>query len=161
MEISTRRFAALGRAAGRDRDVSRAVVAILRTASRVSQNLERALSEAELTLPQFNVLMELAAGPAEGLPLTDLSGRLVGSPPSISWLTDRMQQSGLVAKRRSRDDGRVVLVAITEDGWAGLERSLPLVSRVERSLLAGCSADELRLLARLLGEIAEQPNGRR
>ena len=148
------RFEALARAAGRDRDASRVIVGVLRAASGVGQALERALEAAGLTLPQFNVLMELATGPPDGLSLNQLSERLVGSPPSTSWLTTRMRESGLVTKRRHARDGRVVLIALAEPGWAALERALPLVSAAEAELLAGHDRVELARMARLLGDLS-------
>jgi MarR family transcriptional regulator, organic hydroperoxide resistance regulator len=147
------RFRALSRRARRDRDVSRAAVAILRADSRVSQALERSLANANLTLPQFNVLMELAAAPGEALPLYELNARLVATPPNTSWITTRMEKAGLVTKRRDTADARVVILALTEAGWETLERALPLVVDAERRLLADYDRDDLRTLEVLLGRL--------
>lgn len=147
------RFRQLSRRASRDRDVSRAAVAILKADSRVSQALERGLAEAELTLPQFNVLMELAATPGGALPLYELNARLVATPPNTSWIATRMEKAGLVTKRRDADDARVVVLALTEAGWAALERALPLVVEAERRLLADFDREDLRMLAALLDRL--------
>lgn len=147
------RFRELSRRAGRDRDVSRVAVAILKADSRVSQALERALAEADLTLPQFNVLMELAATPGAALPLYELNARLVATPPNTSWITTRMEKAGLVTKRRDAGDARVVILALTEAGWEALERALPFVVEAEGRLLAGCDRKDLRALAALLDRL--------
>ena len=148
-----RRFRDVARRAGRDRDRSRVAVAVLKADSRVGQVLERALAHAGLTLPQFNVLMELAATPEGALPLHELNRRLVSTPPNTSWLSNKMAQAGLVAKSKDGRDSRVVVLAITEDGWTALEAGLNVVSAAERHLLGGYTREELRSLARLLGRL--------
>jgi DNA-binding MarR family transcriptional regulator len=150
------RFRELAKSARRDRDASRAAVAILRAGAHVSRAIERALAEAGLTRPQFNILMELAATPGAALPLHDLNARLIATPPNTSWLTNRMQGAGLVTKARSEQDARVVVLAMTESGWATLERALPQVVQVERHLLAGHTRDELRALAEVLGRFTSE-----
>jgi DNA-binding MarR family transcriptional regulator len=152
-EREPQRFWELSRRARRDRDASRAAVAILKADSRVSQTLERSLAEAELTLPQFNVLMELAATPGEALPLYELNARLVATPPNTSWITTRMEKAGLVTKRRDAADARVVNLALTETGWTALEHALPLVVDAERRLLAGYERQELGTMADLLSRL--------
>jgi DNA-binding MarR family transcriptional regulator len=151
MPQSEPRFVELTRKAHRDRDASRATVAVLRANSRIAQALARSLAAADLTLPQFNILMELAAAPEGELPLYELIARLVTTPPNTSWLSSRMEQAGLVTKRRDAADARVVRLAITDTGWAALERALPLVSETERRVVADLDRGQLRSLASLLG----------
>jgi DNA-binding MarR family transcriptional regulator len=147
------RFRQMTAAAGRDRDASRAAVEIVRAASRVSRVLDGALSEAGMTLPQFNVLMELAATDGSSLPLYEINSRLISSPPNTSWLTTKMERAGLVTKTRSAHDARVVELTLTEDGWAALGRAMPLVFAAETDLLSGYTRDELHQIPRLLNEL--------
>ncbi|WP_370327533.1 MarR family winged helix-turn-helix transcriptional regulator [Euzebya sp.] len=151
------RFTALARGAGRDRERSRAAVAVLRANATVSRALDRALAEAGLTLPQFNVLMELAVTPDGALALYELNDRLVTTPPNMSWLSGRMADAGLVTKQRSAADARVAVLALTEAGWAALERALPLVSDAERALLAAYEPAELAVMAELLSRLVGAP----
>ncbi len=148
-----RRFRELMRRARRDRDASRVVVSILRADSKASQMLERALAEAGLSLPQFNVLMVLAASPEGALPIFELNAQLVSSPPNMSWISNRMEELGLVRKRRDDSDRRVVLIQLTEKGWNALARAAPLVFDAEKDLLAGYSRAELRQLGKLLNQL--------
>lgn len=148
-----RRFRELTRRAGRDRDVSRAAITILKADSRVGQALERALLKADLTLPQFNVLMELASTEGAALPLYALNSRLINTPPNTSWLSNKMVEAGLVTKTRDAADSRVVILSLTEAGWSALERGAPAVFGAERQLLGGYSKSELRSLGDLLGRL--------
>ena len=152
-----RRFRDLERRSGRDRDVSRAAVAVLKAESRLGQTLERALSQAGLTLPQFNVLMELAAAEEGTLPLHELTRRLISTPPNTSWITTKMRDAQLVTKQRDQRDARVVVLALTEKGWEALANAAPLVFEAEREVLAHCSPNDLRSLASLLAPLLESP----
>ncbi len=147
------RFRRATAAADRDRDASRAAVEIMRAASRVARVIDATLSEADLTLPQFNILMELASTPEATLPLYEVNARLISTPPNTSWLTTKMERAGLVHKTRARHDARVVELTLTDDGWAALERAMPLVFSAEIDLLSDSTRDELRDIAELLRKL--------
>ena len=153
-----KRFRELTQASRRDRDVSRAAVAILKADSRVGQALERALLQAGLTLPQFNVLMELAATEGAALPLYELNSRLISTAPTTSWLSNKMVDAGLVTKTRAVADSRVVILGMTERGWSALEAAAPLAFHAERTLLDGYTKAELRSLAGLLDRLVGEPS---
>ncbi len=144
------RFRALMQRAGRNRDASRVAVSILKADSRIGQVLERALSQVDMTLPQFNVLMELAASPEGTLPLYDLTARLISTPPNTSWLCKKMEESGYISKTRDATDSRVVLLELTERAWEALEQAAPVVIIAEKELLKDYSRDDLRRLGELL-----------
>jgi DNA-binding MarR family transcriptional regulator len=152
------RFGQMTAAAGRNRDASRAAVEILRAGSRVSRVIDAALSKAGLTLPQFNILMELASTSEASLPLYEVNARLISSPPNTSWLTKRMERAGLITKTRAHHDARVVELALTDDGWAALERAMPLVFSAEIDLLSDYTRDDLRDIARLLSRLTAPPD---
>lgn len=145
-----KRFKDLMARSRRDWDASRVVVSVLRADSKAAQALERELGRADLSLPQFNVLMVLASAPEARMPTYELNAQLVSTPPNTSWLTDRMQERGLVKKSRSPDDGRVVILELTEKGWGALEEAAPLVFDAERDLLRSFTRAELRTLGELL-----------
>lgn len=155
--MASERFRRLMSASERNWDASRAIVSMLRADSKAAQALERALAEIDLTLPQFNVLMVLAAAQPGSIPTSALTAELVSTPPNTTWLTNRMEERGLVSKRRDPEDGRVVLVELTERGWKVLAKAAPVVFAAEKELLRGFSRAELKtlgaLLARFLSEI--------
>ncbi len=151
------RFRDLMKRSNRNRSASRVAVSILKAHSRIAQTLERALAEAGLTLPQFNVLMELAAVEGASLPLHELNRRLISTPPNTSWLATKMEHAGLVTKDRDQRDARVVILALTEEGWDVLAAAAPLVFDAERQVLTYCTRDDLRALATLLAPLLEQP----
>lgn len=67
--------------------------------------------------------------------------------PAMTQLISRLEESGLVRREPSRDDGRVVLVVITDDGRATLARRR--AGRTERltSIVAQLDPDHRAALA--------------
>jgi DNA-binding MarR family transcriptional regulator len=68
---------------------------------------------AELTLVQVRVLRRLAREPRS---LGQLGADLMLAPPSMTRLIDRLEERGLIERRRDDEDRRKVLAAITADG---------------------------------------------
>lgn len=145
-----KRFKQLMQRSRRDWSASKVVVGVLRADSKAAQAIERALGDVGLTLPQFNVLMVLAASPSGSLPLFELNAQLVSTPPNTTWLTARMQERGLVTKNRDPDDRRVVVLELTERGWEVLGQAAPLVFDAEKALLAGFDRREIATLGELI-----------
>ena len=149
------RFKDLMRRAKRDWVASKVVVGILRADSKAAQAIERALAEVGLTLPQFNILMVLAASASGSLALFELNAQLVSTPPNTTWLTNRMQERGLVVKERDAEDGRVVLLKLTEFGWDALASAAPLVFDAEKELLSRFTRREMNTLGDLLTRLLQ------
>jgi DNA-binding MarR family transcriptional regulator len=82
--------------------------------------------------------------------LTLLAAREGVSQPAMTQLISRLEESGLVRREPSPDDGRVVLVAITELGQATLARRRS--ARAERlaGIIAQLSPDHRAALAAAL-----------
>lgn len=148
------RFVTLVRGAGRDLQASRPVLAVLRADARITAALEEALAPAGLTLPKFNVLMELASSPEGRLPLHEICRRLLKSAPGITALVDRLEADGLVRRSRDAGDRRVVMAEITEAGWGALGAATPGLFAAEKLLLRGLSTSDRALLTALLDRIA-------
>jgi len=85
------------------------------------------LSEQDLTLEEFDVLVHLAWDPNGVLPLRQLVASMVlGYQLSRSGLTrllDRMERDGLVERSLSRKDRRQFDVAISDRGRAVFDRA--------------------------------------
>lgn len=156
MDVPEGRFVEMARRAERDVDASRAAVTVMKASSLLSQAIERALADADLTLPQFNVLMELAASPEGSLPQHVVIDRLIGTPSNLSWLTTRMRDRGLITKDRGHDDARVVVLTITEAGWAALDQAMPRVFETEKGLWRQHRRADLRALTGQLERLLQR-----
>jgi DNA-binding MarR family transcriptional regulator len=147
-------------AAGRDRSASRAVLAIVRAEARLSGELEKAVSGAGLSGPQFNVLMEVAAAAGGRLALHVICDRLLKSPPNVTALVDRLERDGLLRRERSEEDRRLVMATLTERGWEALAAAAPAVFAAERRLLRDLAPAGRRELLDQLRRVAPPPMAR-
>jgi DNA-binding MarR family transcriptional regulator len=115
---------------------------ITRLAHTLLRELEPGLSRTALS-----VLARLReAGPQR---VTDLAQRESVAQPSMTALVGRLSDQALVERRHDPEDGRVVLVAITDEGLARLKarqdaRADALERRLER-----LDDEERRLLVRV------------
>jgi DNA-binding MarR family transcriptional regulator len=68
---------------------------------------------AELTLVQVRALRKLAKKPRS---LGQLGSDLALAPPSMTRLVDRLEERGLIERRRDDEDRRKVVATVTEEG---------------------------------------------
>ncbi len=84
----------------------------------VSGELRRRLrAEFGVTLPQFDMLAQLAREPA-GLRLGELSKRMMVTNSNVTGLADRLVMDGLIRRELAAGDRRAVTVSLTEAGEA-------------------------------------------
>lgn len=79
------------------------------------------LQELGLTYPQY--LAMLVLWEQEGLTVSEVSARLLTDPGSLTPLLKRLEAESLISRTRSRDDERVVLLHLTEQGRALHEKA--------------------------------------
>ena len=72
----------------------------------------------ELSRTELGLLNTLSSGPRRITELAELE-RL--AQPTLTQLVQRLEQQGLVNRERHTDDGRVVLVSLTDAGTAALD----------------------------------------
>jgi DNA-binding MarR family transcriptional regulator len=106
----------------------------------------------DLDGPRASLLSVLVFGGPR--PVSVLAAAERVSPPAITKLVTALEAAGLVERRRSPADRRVVLVAATPAGRRLLERGRAARVRVVAGTLAGASAEELAVLGRAAEIIA-------
>lgn len=121
----------------------------LRTQARVLAQLDRELREEHhLSLADYDVMATLSAQPQHQLRATELAEQVIISPSTLTRRLDSMEQRGLVARRRCREDARGVHVALTDEGLRVLESAAPShVQSVRRHLIDNLSRSQLEALA--------------
>lgn len=78
----------------------------------------------DLSIASYNVLRILRGADADGLTCGAVSDRLVQHDPDVTRLLDRLEKRGLIERRRTDKDRRVVRTSITPAGLtllAGLD----------------------------------------
>ncbi|HYE98525.1 MAG TPA: MarR family transcriptional regulator, partial [Planctomycetota bacterium] len=112
----------------------------------------QALKEFGVTGPQIWALRTIHA--ERGLTIGELAGRMYLHISTVSGILDRLEERGLIERRRSPEDRRVTRLEVTARGRAVLARAPePPRSLVLRGL-QGLSRSELRNLRRSIDILA-------
>ena len=95
------------------------------------------------TLPRGmrSVVFTLAFGP---LRISDIAWQEGIGQPAATRMVARLEALGLVSRERSTPDGRIVIVALTEQGRAELDTLREQSRRLVREALRGRSPSEVR-----------------
>ncbi len=134
-----------------------AYFALMEVSSQLRHAVEQQLREAgDLTYVQFQVLATLSDPPGERR-MTDLADRLVLSRSALTYQVAQLERRGLVQRAPSPEDERSTTVRVTDGGRALLDHVLPgHVDVVDDVLLAGLSAEDVRVLATVLGGVRDR-----
>lgn len=89
----------------------------------VMRQLTAEFPRGELTLGEYDVLFTLSTQPDRRLRAHQLNEHLLLTQPSISRMTDRLVLRGLVSKSADPEDGRVVIVGLTDNGFTAFRRA--------------------------------------
>lgn len=101
-----------------------------------------------LTYPQYLAMMVLWE--QDGLTVGEVSTRLLTDPGSLTPLLKRLEGEGLLSRTRSKEDERVVLLRLTEQGRALQQKALTVPG-----CILSASGLELEKLRELQGELLE------
>ncbi len=108
-----------------------------------------------LTLPQFDVLAELARADAGGFTFVELSRLLLVTSGNLTGIVDRLEEQGLVERRPDDKDRRVIRVALTEKGRRMNDRMLPAHAADIEEILSFMPRAALNELNDLLGRLRD------
>ena len=110
------------------------------------------LSPLELTAAQLAIIVALST--AETVSSKDLCERVAYDAGAMTRMLDRLHAKGLIRRRRSLEDRRVVHVELTEEGRARLPHMRRLALEVAEQFLHGFSNAEVRELESYLSRLA-------
>lgn len=132
-----------------------AVIARIGRAARyVDYALDRVFAAHGLTREAFDVLAALRrSGPEYRLSPTDLHRALMRTSGAMTNRLHRLEEAGLVRRVPDPADGRALLVELTPDGRAVVDRAVPDHLANERRLLGSLTPDEQDTLAALLRKL--------
>jgi DNA-binding MarR family transcriptional regulator len=99
-----------------------------------------------LTYPQYLAMMVLWE--QDGLTVGDVSTRLLTDPGSLTPLLKRLENEGLITRTRSKEDERVVLLRLTEQG-----RSLQLRAQEVPGCILSASGLDLKQLRKIQSDL--------
>jgi DNA-binding MarR family transcriptional regulator len=84
------------------------------------------IEEEDITLAEYDVLLQLSFAPDGRLRMTELSDRVRLSPSGLTRLVDRLVRRGLVKRGRCASDRRGSYAILTAAGRGRLRRASPI-----------------------------------
>jgi DNA-binding MarR family transcriptional regulator len=116
---------------------------LLARAALLTRLLTRQL-EGELSRTEAGILSTLESGPRRVTELAELEGL---AQPTMTLLVKQLEARLLVSRERHAEDGRVVLVRVTDSGKAALSAFRGEAQTALRSYLEEMSDDQIQALA--------------
>jgi DNA-binding MarR family transcriptional regulator len=141
-------------AADRAASIDLVASTLLGRAARLTRLLMRSGAH-KLSRTEVGVLATLSEGPRR---ITQLAQTEALAQPTVTQLVDKLESRGLVARARSGEDARVVMVEVTPAGTEVFEEVRAEIRANMREALAGLPDDELTDLvhaAETLGRLIE------
>lgn len=130
--------------------------AFLRAHTQVTRRLEAELVAAQdLSLPSYDVLVQLSEAPSRRLRMTELAERVLLSRSGLTRLVDRLERDGLVIRQACPSDARGTHAVLTDLGLDRLRAAWPAhLAGVQEHATSHWTEDEARMLAELLGRLS-------
>lgn len=133
--------------------IQKAIINIRFTSNWIGNYHNKQLANYGLTLPQFNIL-RILRGARDPLSINLVRDRMLEKSPNITRLVDKLLQKKMVTRDRDKQDKRVIMLKITDNGLAILEQLDKVFDDINAStLLSEEEANQLNyLLDKLRGE---------
>ena len=129
----------------------KALVNLIYTYNWTTERLKQLFKRQKLTMQQYNTL-RILRGNKVPLSTIELRNRMLDKMSDTSRLVERLIQKSLVRKRISKNDGRVVEIAITPKG-VSLLKKIDAYDEELTGLFSGINEKEAKTLNRLLDKI--------
>ncbi|MBQ9015315.1 MAG: MarR family transcriptional regulator [Firmicutes bacterium] len=113
------------------------------------------LKKLGITYTQYIVFMVLWE--QDGIPVGTLGAKLHLDNGTLTPLLKKMETAGFVTRTRSREDERVVIVTLTDKGWAMRDQAADVPMQVGSCI--SMDPEEAQTLYRLLYKIIDQIDG--
>jgi DNA-binding MarR family transcriptional regulator len=81
--------------------------------------------------------------------------RLITRSPDVTRLLDRLEQQGWVSRGWSRENRRLSVATITDEGLSVLKHVDTEVRRIEEQALGALSSEEIERISRICDRIAD------
>ncbi len=112
-------------------------------------------AERGMTLRWYDVLVHLEKN-EDGMPMSELAGRILFSKSGLTRVIDQMESAGLVRRERPPGDRRVVRVLITPGGRDTLRAARAVHHRgIQEHFLQHVEQGELTVLAHVLENVRD------
>jgi DNA-binding MarR family transcriptional regulator len=139
-----------------DAELARRWASVVRGVLAVQQSFSAGIESAGVSLPYVSVLTLLLEADGHRLPMSRIARELSMTTGGFTKLADRMGRDGLIDRRGSAGDRRVVFAALTDVGLQLARRAQQQYHRLlHEEVLSVLTASELRTMADAGERLAE------
>lgn len=125
-----------------------------RCAALLAQRLELTFSEFELSSWEFDMLAALRrAGAPHMLTPTELFSTLMVTSGTMTHRLKRLESRGFIVRQVNAEDARSMLVQLTDEGLALIDRAVEKHVENERQILSALSDEKLLALDNRLADL--------
>jgi MarR family transcriptional regulator, 2-MHQ and catechol-resistance regulon repressor len=127
---------------------------VMARASRaIAERTRKSMESSGLSPSEFGVLEALYhKGP---LTIGEIGGRLLMASGSMTYVVDKLESRGLLARRVSADDRRAILVELTPQGDSWISDIFPRHAEEIRQATDGLTVEEKHITAALLRRLGK------
>ena len=119
---------------------------------------DKRLAQLEMSAAQYIIVANLA-GPHEPKSAADLCKVISYDAGAMTRMLDRLEATGLIRRRRSAEDRRLMHVELSEEGQAAYPRMREIAMGITNAMLRGFTKTEARQLESLLTRMLENAHG--
>lgn len=123
------------------------------TTSSLKKNLRKKIENHGITWQQFHALYHICD---DGIPSNELARDINCNASNMTGLVDRMNENGWVYRERSKEDRRVWLVKLTEEGMKLKTTLLPEHRSNIKEGMDVLTGEELTILNELLTKLVKK-----
>ena len=131
---------------------------IKRTQQALRYAMDRALSEIDLTTPQYAALSELSK--EQGLSNAELSRRCFVTPQTMHHIVRGLESRDLIQRSQHPEHGRIQQVRVTAEGERLLSAAHEIVFSVEERMTRALSDEEVARVSKGLTKCCEALEGK-
>lgn len=130
-----------------------ALLSVLVCADFLTRQMEEACLLHGITGAQYNVLRILRGVHPEGHSRVEIISRMIHAAPDVTRLIDRLVRSGYARRGRSKQDGRLSLTYITQQGLDLVTAMQPHIDELEIELRRHLDENEATTLTQMCEKI--------
>lgn len=123
-------------------------IALSRALGSIEERLCEQVESHGLTLTEFAVLEALLHKGA--LPIGEIGDRVLLASSSMTYVIDKLEDRGLLRRRRSEEDRRALLAELTPEGREKIDTAFPEHAALIRDLTSELTMEEKRRTASVL-----------
>jgi DNA-binding MarR family transcriptional regulator len=111
--------------------------------------------EHDLSLPEYDALLNLAEAPGRRLRMSRLANLVLLSKSGVTRLIDRLEADGSVERLQCAHDARGAEAVLTDEGLRRLRRASTTHLRgIERYFIEALGADDLQVIERTMNAVS-------